>query len=473
MPADSCPDTWIARCLVVFALTLLAAPLIAGDIAVAASPGTPSASGNVSIVFLYDDRCAVCQQAGPLVKQAVCDAVAAGIAVDFEEVLVGTEEGMAYVNDYGFYDIPVVLVDGNTIMGSSVLEADDGTIYRAVLGALTKAAGYVPPVNVTSRLVSGPEGIDLVVTVSNHGDALINVSITFPGTVDVQLRAGAVFRSLSVPPYSDGIASFPVTIAGDRAGSIVPVPRLDYEDARGYHILPASEATVPTENVPSAIVVFLGGILSGFNPCVLAIVVFLSTMAVASDGTRFSALSAVLAFCGGVLAAYLVLGMGFFQLSMLVPQARGILEPLLVLVLLSLSAISFHRALPGYRETGDRSLFRRMLRRSRSHIERYRLTGGLCVGLLFGALKMPCAGGLYLVVLGEVISSGSPLNGLANLLLFDVGLILPIAALGLLLTFGVSHGTLNAFRLRHRAALNVLAGLTLLLTAFALAAGML
>jgi cytochrome c biogenesis protein CcdA len=473
MHTDSCPGTCIARYFVIFALTLLAVPVMAGDIADAASPGTASASGNVSVVFLYDDRCAVCQQAGPVVKQAACDAVAAGLVIDYSEVRVGTEDGMAYVNDYGFYDIPVVLVNGNTILGSSVLEADDLTIYHSVLDALVKARDYVPPVNVTSRLMTGPEGVDLVVTISNRGDETINVSVTFPGTTDVSLRGNTVFRSVSIPPASDGSASFPVSVAGGTAGVPVPVPRLYYEDAFGYHILPASEATVPTENVPPAAFIFLGGVVSGFSPCVFAIILFLSTLTLSSGGTRVSVLSAVLAFCGGVLVAYLVLGMGFFQLSMLVPQARGILEPLLVLVLLSLSAISFHRALPVCRETEDGSLFRRMLRRLQPHLERYRLTGGLCVGLLFGALKMPCAGGLYLVVLGEAIDSGGPSGGAVNLLLFDAGLVLPIAALGLLLAFGVSHGTLNAFRLHHRAALNVLAGLTLLFTGLALAVGML
>ena len=64
------------------------------------------------------------------------------------------------------------------------------------------------------------------------------------------------------------------------------------------------------------------------------------------------------------------------------------------------------------------------------------LAASFLLGGAFGLIKMPCVGGMYIAILGAIFDSGDPGSGIACLASYNLGIVLPVLALGLLLTHG-------------------------------------
>jgi len=242
-------------------------------------------------------------------------------------------------------------------------------------------------------------------------------------------------------------------------------------------VLPATSASETVEplacaagdclnslTVPSVATVFAAGLLAGLNPCLLAMLAFLASTMLASGGRRKGILAMVSFFSLGAFAVYIIVGVGLFSIlqdKSAVTSFRVVL--VLILLVLGLMQIEDARRL----KIGRMSLFR--VDWSKKYVQGViasrRLGSYFMLGALFSLVRAPCVGGIYIAIIGMISSKGYVSTGLLYLLIYNLGLALPVFLLGAIIALGMSPRQIDQFRERHRVAIRLITGITLLILA--------
>jgi cytochrome c-type biogenesis protein len=205
------------------------------------------------------------------------------------------------------------------------------------------------------------------------------------------------------------------------------------------------------------------GMVAGFNPCLLGILVFLAASVLSSAGRRRDLVLMVVFFSLGIFTMYFLFGLGMQRLLQAEAVAIGFRYALTAfLVIVGLLHIEDARRL----SVGKESLFRTdwSMKYVESGLSGGRLSSYFLIGALFSLVKAPCVGAVYLAIL-DLISTQSYLTGSVYLLFYNLGIILPIIILGALMALGMSPEQVDAIRKNHRAKIRLATGLTLLLLA--------
>lgn len=227
-----------------------------------------------------------------------------------------------------------------------------------------------------------------------------------------------------------------------------------------------SGVVVPTTpNVAFTGYVALIGIVTGINPCLFVLILFLisRSLLVGEGSGSVRGRSRVLLRIGvislGVLVFYLLLGIFFFQ----IPAAFfNLIRPILLLILLLLGVyhIIFYKKVQwGLFRTPDR--FKNIIQQA---VERDNLGYDFSLGFLFASVKIPCIGGLYLILLNRIRTH--TVQGLFYMGLFNISLIIPLfiimGAVGLGL---IRLSRTQAFTETHRGGIRLLTGVLLITAA--------
>ena len=185
----------------------------------------------------------------------------------------------------------------------------------------------------------------------------------------------------------------------------------------------------------SAPAAFVAGLVAGFNPCLLAVMAFIGGTTLSAVGRRLDILLRVAAFCAGLMGIYLLIGIGLMGL---IGQVPGLGEGLKFAIVATLGAIAAWSLVDAYhaKKGIESRSFKAVLGRLRPLYRRYGLPASFLIGAAFGLVKMPCIGGLYIVILGAVLQTGYSLESLAYLVVYNLGVIMPVLALGILLVLG-------------------------------------
>jgi len=202
------------------------------------------------------------------------------------------------------------------------------------------------------------------------------------------------------------------------------------------------------------------GLVAGFNPCLLGILVFLAASVLSSTGRKREMVRMVVFFSLGIFTMYFLFGLGMQRLLATDAVAsifRYALSAFLLLAGLSqvLDAMRLAR--------GEASLFRTdwALKYFQRGVDRGRFSSYFLIGALFSLVKAPCVGAIYLAIL-DLLSSQSYFAGAACLFLFNLGVVLPIIVLGGFIALGMSPEQVDAFRKDHRAGMRLVTGLALI-----------
>lgn len=223
-----------------------------------------------------------------------------------------------------------------------------------------------------------------------------------------------------------------------------------------------------TENAPlnlsisSVATVFAAGLLAGFNPCILAILAFLASSMLAGTGHRRDILAMVVAFSLGMFVVYIIVGVGLF--SILQGKSTAAMFRLVlaaILLVLGLMQLEDARRL----QSGGTSLFRTDWTKKYVHgvIASRKLSSYFLLGALFSLVRAPCVGGMYVAIIGIISSQGYASSGLIYLLIYNLGIALPVLILGGIIALGMSPEQMDQFRQKHRVAIRLITGLTLLI----------
>ena len=206
--------------------------------------------------------------------------------------------------------------------------------------------------------------------------------------------------------------------------------------------------------------VLVAGLVAGFNPCLLGILVFLAASVLSSSGKRRELVMMVLFFSLGIFTMYFLFGLGMqrlLQTDAMANSFRYILTAFLLAAGLSqvLDAVRLNR--------GKASLFRTdwALKYFQAGVDKERFSSYFLIGALFSLVKAPCVGAIYLAIL-DLLSARSYFEGAAYLFFFNLGVILPIIILGGFIALGMSPEQVDAFRKDHRVGMRLATGLALL-----------
>jgi cytochrome c-type biogenesis protein len=223
----------------------------------------------------------------------------------------------------------------------------------------------------------------------------------------------------------------------------------------------APENALKDLTISSAAAVFLAGLLAGFNPCILAILAFLASSMLASTGRRRDILAMVAAFSLGMFVIYIIFGVGLF--SILQGKSTAAMFRLVlatILLVLGIMQLEDARRL----QSGGTSLFRTDWTKKYVHsvTASRKLSSYFLLGALFSLVRAPCVGGMYVAIIGIISSQGYASSGLIYLMIYNLGIALPVLILGGIIALGMSPEQVDQFRQKHRVAIRLITGFTLL-----------
>ena len=152
------------------------------------------------------------------------------------------------------------------------------------------------------------------------------------------------------------------------------------------------------------------GLVAGFNPCLLGILVFLAASVLSTKGKKRELVMMVVFFSFGIFTMYFLFGLGMqelLQTEAIASAFRYILTAFLLLAGLSQvwDALRLKQGRP--------SLFRTdwALKYFQAGIDKGRFSSYFLIGALFSLVKAPCVGAIYLAIL-DLLSARSYLRGL-------------------------------------------------------------
>jgi cytochrome c biogenesis protein CcdA/glutaredoxin len=213
-------------------------------------------------------------------------------------------------------------------------------------------------------------------------------------------------------------------------------------------------------SVSSAVAILVAGLVAGFNPCLLAVLVFLASMTLSRSGRKRDLAVMVGFFSLGIFAMYYLFGLGLIRLFS-IPSFEASFRLVLTLLLLVLGATQIEDARRLHRR--GISLFKAewALGYFKRSLESYSIPSYFLMGALFSLVKAPCVGAVYIAIIGIIQSQGYASSGAVYLLLYNLGVVLPVLLLGMIIALGMSPDQVDKFRHDHRVAIRLVTGLTL------------
>ncbi len=222
-----------------------------------------------------------------------------------------------------------------------------------------------------------------------------------------------------------------------------------------------SENALQDLTVSSVASVFAAGLLAGFNPCLLAILAFLASSMLSGTGRRRDILTMVASFSLGIFAVYIIFGVGLFSILQ-EESTSAMFRAILAAVLLVLGIMQLEDA--RRLQSGGLSLFRTDWTKKyvNSVIASRRLSFYFLLGALFSLVRAPCVGGIYIAIIGIISRQGFASSGMTYLMIYNLGIALPVLFTGGIIALGMSPEQVDHFRNKHRVAIRLLTGSTLL-----------
>lgn len=411
----------------------------------------------VHVAYIYSPSCSICEHSGPVIRNVVNDSKNAGMSVQYVEYSFRSREGMGYMERFGLDSVPAVIIDDRAIR----FEDFNGDIVK--LGDLIKqgigeASHYQRPVTLERKISRVPEKdtVKVVTGISNGGGEPVYATVKGGLCEGVRVVSGNASWQGRVMPGEKLYQTYEADVDGKVKA--LPPQTLAYKDSMGDHFVVGQETPVFLLERLSMAAAFLAGVVAGINPCLLAVMAFVSAMALSMRGRRLDIVLHLLAFCAGLLSIYLMVGIGFLHIIERLPSITAILKAGIVLLLIALAVFAFYEAYQIKKDADRRSFFKSFLDRYKPLYRRYSMAANFGLGGAFGLIKMPCVGGMYIAILGAIVESSEAQSGLLYLAAYNLGLVLPVLALGGLLALGLSPGRVDEFRKRHRFTLKMATG---------------
>lgn len=216
--------------------------------------------------------------------------------------------------------------------------------------------------------------------------------------------------------------------------------------------------------------VFMIGLFAGFNPCLFAILAFIASVSLATTGKRRNVILIVLMFSLGIFVTYLIVGIGLLRILEESPSLQSGVKNFLVALIAILGLWHVYDAYH-LRKNTESSFYtpKVFIRITESITKKASLPASFFMGALFSLIKAPCVGAVYFVIL-DMVRSGEG-TGYIYLASYNFGVVFPVLVLGGAIAFGLDPEKVETFRKDKRSAMRLITGVTLLVIAVLMYAG--
>jgi len=213
--------------------------------------------------------------------------------------------------------------------------------------------------------------------------------------------------------------------------------------------------------------VTVAALVDAISPCSIAILVFLIGARVLIQNRRKRALKVGLAFCLSVFIAYFLFGLGLFT----VVQASGFSGAFSLLVglvavlagIFYLKDVFWHGG-GGFVMEVPRSLKPLLMKMLKGVTSPF---GAFAMGFLISLFELPCTGGPYLFILGQLADSATRLQAIPLLLYYNFIFVLPLIMISLLLYSNLfSIGKVREWNERNKRLLRSIGGFAVMTLGF-------
>lgn len=215
--------------------------------------------------------------------------------------------------------------------------------------------------------------------------------------------------------------------------------------------------------------VFVAGLLAGFNPCILAVMAFLATLILSSSGNKKDILKMIVGFCSGIFITYMVVGLSILGTVHILPSLKSTITSAMVVLIFILGCWHIYDAyhLRKYARSTfhtPKAMVRLLERTAKSNI----LFLSFASGGLFSLVKAPCVGAIYFSILDMLVGRTDLARGAFYLAVYNFGVIFPIIVLGILLGYGMKPETITELKENKRVEIRLFTGVILILLALLL-----
>ncbi|MBI9108034.1 MAG: DUF1573 domain-containing protein [Spirochaetales bacterium] len=223
----------------------------------------------------------------------------------------------------------------------------------------------------------------------------------------------------------------------------------------------------------SVLPVMVAGLLDGINPCAFTTLIFLLSALAVAGRSRRETLIIGLFFTVSVFITYYLIGLGFFKIIRIADSfelVSRIIRWVLFSVLILFAVLSFYdytkiRAgkakdillqLPG-------SVKRRLHSSIRTYSKSAALAGSSVVmGILISIFELGCTGQIYFPTIAYIIQTDEASSGYLYLALYNLAFILPLAAVFVIVFFGVTSKKITKMFQTNLGIIKILTGLLFL-----------
>ncbi len=214
--------------------------------------------------------------------------------------------------------------------------------------------------------------------------------------------------------------------------------------------------------------VFVAGLLAGFNPCILAVMAFLATL-ILSSGSKKEILKMIVGFSSGIFITYMIVGLSILGTVHILPSLKSTITTAMVFLIFILGCWHIYDAyhLRKYSRSTfhtPKAMVRLLERTSKSNV----LFLSFASGGLFSLVKAPCVGAIYFSILDMLVGRTDLARGAFYLAVYNFGVIFPIIVLGILLGYGMKPETITELKENKRVEIRLFTGAILILLALLL-----
>jgi len=201
---------------------------------------------------------------------------------------------------------------------------------------------------------------------------------------------------------------------------------------------------------------FLIGLAVGITPCILLMLsVFGTSLILIEEKGKFIRIS--IGLITGMILAYLIISFIFINFHILLQNVYFFLKYIFAGILIS---IGIWQVLECRKEKskifGTPEKVKLVLK---EFIERNSGFYAFLVGIIFILIKIPCFGGIYLVLLENLFTN--PLL-YVYIVVYLIGMVLPTILVLILIRLGLESSKINEYRLKYRTYLRILSGALLI-----------
>jgi cytochrome c-type biogenesis protein len=206
--------------------------------------------------------------------------------------------------------------------------------------------------------------------------------------------------------------------------------------------------------------VFIAGLISGFNPCLFAVLLFLISYSLGMSENKSRLVKLTLAFSFGIFSAYFIIGLGLLSFASTINMkllAQFIASVVIVLGLWTLKDYKNPKSLLVETPENIKGMSESLTRKNSA-------AAAFVLGGIFSLVKAPCVGGIYLSVLNmaSAESVADKIGAVPLLISYNLGLVFPLLLISGAVMLGVPPKAIEAWREKNKYAMRIFLGVSLI-----------